>query len=73
MRGVQFLVNENAEKTAVLLDLQEWGTLWEDFYDLLVSRSRAQEDLVSWDELDAELDIDNGAENSSINQEVDPA
>ncbi len=56
MRGVQFLVNENGEKTAVLLDLKEWGTLWEDFYDILVSRSRAQEELVSWDELDAELD-----------------
>ena len=35
MRGIQFLVNEDGEKTAVLLDLQEWGDLWEDFYDIL--------------------------------------
>ncbi len=56
MRGVQFLINEDGEKTAVLFDLREWGALWEDFYDILVSRSRAQEELVSWDELDAELD-----------------
>jgi hypothetical protein len=56
MRGVQFLVNENGEKTAVLLDLQEWGQLWEDFHDILVSRSRAQEESVSWDDLQTELD-----------------
>lgn len=25
MRGVQFVVDEDGEKTAVLLDLREWG------------------------------------------------
>ncbi|WP_416667501.1 hypothetical protein [Egbenema bharatensis] len=54
MRGVQFVVNEAGEKTAVLLDLQEWGELWGDFYDILVSQARAQEDTVSWDKLEAE-------------------
>ncbi len=58
MRGVQFVVNDNGERTAVLLDLQEWGDLWEDFYDILVSRSRAQEQTVSWDELESELDAE---------------
>ncbi|MEA5420147.1 hypothetical protein VB712_13030 [Spirulina sp. CCNP1310] len=58
MRGVQFVVNDDGEKTAVLLDLQEWGDLWEDFYDILVSRSRAQEQTVSWDELETELDAE---------------
>ncbi|MBW4482963.1 MAG: hypothetical protein KME14_10500 [Tildeniella torsiva UHER 1998/13D] len=56
MRGIQFLVNDDGEKTAVLLDLQEWGDLWEDFYDILVSRSRAQEETISWGDLEAELD-----------------
>jgi hypothetical protein len=55
MRGVQFLVNEDGEKTSVLLDLREWGDLWEDFYDILLSRSRIQEETVSWDTLEAEL------------------
>ena len=59
MRGIQFLVNENGEKTAVLLDLQEWGDLWEDFYDILVSRSREAEETVAWSELEAELDQEN--------------
>lgn len=58
MRGVQFVVNDDGEKTAVLLDLQEWGDLWEDLYDILVSRSRAQEQTVSWDELETELDAE---------------
>jgi hypothetical protein len=56
MRGVQFLVNEDGEKTAVVLDLQELGELWEDFHDILVSRSRAKEESVSWNDLEAELD-----------------
>lgn len=59
MRGVQFVVDENGEKTAVLLDLQEWGELWEDFYDILVSRSREQEETVSWEDLEAECAQEN--------------
>lgn len=55
MRGVQFVVNEAGKKTAVLLDLQEWGELWEDFYDILVSQSREQEETISWDALEAEV------------------
>jgi hypothetical protein len=55
MRGVQFLVNEDGAKTAVVLDLQEWGALWEDFYDILVSHSRAQEETVSWEEINRSL------------------
>ena len=58
MDGIQFLINEKGEKTAVLLDLEQWGDLWEDFYDILVSRSRADEEVVSWDDLRAELDQD---------------
>jgi hypothetical protein len=65
MDGVQFLINEKGEKTAVLLDLEQWGDLWEDFYDLLVSRSRAQEETVSWDDLKAELEPD-AANNGTV-------
>ncbi|MBE9155425.1 hypothetical protein IQ265_01005 [Nodosilinea sp. LEGE 06152] len=56
MDGVQFLINEKGEKTAVLLDLEQWGDLWEDFYDILVTRSRAEEETVSWSDLTAELE-----------------
>lgn len=57
MEGVQFLVNEKGEKTSVLIDLTEWGDLWEDFYDLMVSRSRQNESEISWDELKAEIGL----------------
>ena len=57
MEGVQFLVNEDGEKTSVLIDLNEWGDLWEDFHDLMVSRSRQEESEVSWDELKAEIGL----------------
>ena len=57
MEGVQFLVNEEGEKTSVLIDLNEWGDLWEDFYDIMISRSRQDEAEVSWDELKEELGL----------------
>jgi hypothetical protein len=43
MRGVQFLVDEEGEKTAVLIDLKKNARLWEDFYDVALARSRAGE------------------------------
>ena len=55
MKGIQFVVDEAGEKKAVLIDLAEWGELWEDFYDILVSRSRKDEPIVPWSELKAEI------------------
>lgn len=43
MSGVQFVVDEKGEKTAVFIDLKRHGRLWEDFYDGLVARRRAHE------------------------------
>ena len=43
MRGVQFLVDDDGEKTAVLIDLKKNARLWEDFYDIALARSRATE------------------------------
>jgi hypothetical protein len=55
MKGVQFVTNDKGKKTAVLVDLEEWGEIWEDFYDILVSESRKHEPTVSWEELKSEL------------------
>ena len=54
MKGIQFVVDDTGEKRAVLIDLSEWGDLWEDIYDVLVSESRRDEPTVSWEELKAE-------------------
>jgi len=43
MRGVHFLIDDDGEKTAVLIDLKKNAQLWEDFYDVAVAKSRAKE------------------------------
>ncbi len=43
MRGVPFLVDDDGERTAVLIDLKKNARLWEDFYDIAVAKSRAKE------------------------------
>lgn len=58
MKGIQFVVNDAGEKQAVLIDLAEWGDLWEDFYDLLVAHVRQDEEEVSWQELKQEIEAE---------------
>ena len=54
LKGVQYLVNESGKRTAVVISLEEWGEIWEDIYDVLVSESRKGEPLVAWETLKAE-------------------
>ena len=49
LEGIQFVTNAAGEKTAVLIDLKQYGELWEDFYDALVARQRADEPRESLD------------------------
>jgi hypothetical protein len=55
MKGIQFVVDEAGKKKAVLIDLEEWGELWEDFYDLMMAESRKHEASVDWHEVKAKL------------------
>ena len=55
MKGVQFVVDDSGKKKAVLIDLEEWGELWEDFYDVLTSESRKDEPTVPWSDLKEEM------------------
>ena len=43
VKGVQFVVDEHGEKTAVVIDLKKHGDLWEDFYDSAVAYARRDE------------------------------
>jgi hypothetical protein len=52
MKGVQYVVNEKGEPRAVLIDLKMHGGLWEDFQDLLVSRTRQKEPRVPLQEVE---------------------
>jgi len=55
MKGIQFVVDEAGKKKAVLIDLEEWGQVWEDFYDILVTKSRQHEASVDWQEIKAKV------------------
>ncbi|HEX3559280.1 MAG TPA: hypothetical protein VHU19_08745 [Pyrinomonadaceae bacterium] len=55
MKGVQFVTDTEGRKVAVLLDLEEWGELWEDIYDNILADERAGEPSAPFDELEAEL------------------
>jgi len=43
MSGVQFIVDERSNKTAVVIDLKKNAELWEDLYDRALARSRESE------------------------------
>jgi hypothetical protein len=43
LKGINFVVDESGEKTAVQIDLKKYGNLWEDFYDTIIAASRADE------------------------------
>ncbi len=55
MEGIQFVVNENGERTAVLIDLTKHSELWEDFYDLVTARIREKEPRESLDSVKKRL------------------
>lgn len=55
LKGLQYLVDGSGERIAVVISLKEWGEIWEDFYDVLVSESRRDEPTVAWETLKAEL------------------
>ena len=43
MKGVQFVVDERGEKTAVVIDLKQHSDVWEDFVDVATAKSRRDE------------------------------
>jgi len=55
MRGVQFVVDENGEKKAVLIDLRQHKQLWEDFYDTMLAREREAEPRESLEDVRQQL------------------
>lgn len=55
MKGVQFLIDERGNKSAVLIDLKKNKELWEDFFDRAVARSREHEPRESLESVKARL------------------
>lgn len=51
MKGINFVTNDHNEKVAVMIDLDKYGELWEDFYDCLIADQRKDEEVVPWEEV----------------------
>lgn len=43
VKGVEFVIDDDGQKMAVLIDLKEHGEIWEDFYDTLRVKERETE------------------------------
>jgi len=57
IKGVEFVVDDSGKKKAVLIDLEHWGDLWEDLYDIWVPEAHKHEPTVSWNGLKLETDL----------------
>ena len=55
MTGIQFITDEKGRKTAAVIDLRKHREIWEDFEDVLVSRSRRHEKRIPWEKVKADL------------------
>lgn len=51
MKGVQFVVDDQGKKKAVLIDLRVHGRMWEDFYDAMIAQQREDEPRESFDDV----------------------
>ena len=43
MSGIQFVIDDKGAKSVVIIDLNKYGDLWEDFYDTLIAYQRRKE------------------------------
>ena len=60
MKGIDFVVDEAGERKAVVIDLDEHGELWEDFYDALVAKEREREPRETLTEVKEKLGFSGG-------------
>lgn len=58
MGKAQYLIDENGQKTAVVLPVEEYEDLLEDIHDLAVIAERKDEPTTSFDELKKRLETD---------------
>ena len=51
LKGIQFMVDDSGDKSAVVIDLKRHRRLWEDVYDQLLAESRKDEPRESFDQV----------------------
>lgn len=55
MQGIHFIIDDQKQTVAVVIDLKQHGELWEDFYDNLLATQRKDEPRESLETFKAEL------------------
>ena len=55
MDGIFYLSDDKNKKRFVQIDLEKYGEIWEDFYDLIVANAREKEPTVSLEDFEKEL------------------
>ena len=55
MTGIQYITDEKGKRVSVVIDLQEHGDLWEDFYDRMLIDERHSEPRESLAEIKQKL------------------
>ena len=53
--GIQYVTDMSGKRIAVQIDLQRHGSLWEDFYDVLIAQERKNEPHSSWEDVKKRL------------------
>ncbi|WP_017292471.1 hypothetical protein [Geminocystis herdmanii] len=49
MDGIQYIINEEGEKKAVIIDLEKWGNLWQELSEkILKSSDQIEEKKREW-------------------------
>ena len=43
VKGVEFVIDDDGQKKAVMIDLKTHGEIWEDFYDTLRVKEKESE------------------------------
>ena len=60
MKGIEFVVDQEGKRKAVVIDLSEHGELWEDFYDTLLAEERKREPRETLAEVKEKLGLPRG-------------
>ncbi|MFN9174040.1 MAG: hypothetical protein ACK58N_05860 [Synechocystis sp.] len=56
MQGIQYIVDDQGEKTAVVIDLSQWGQEWQAFYSALAEKSSDSQTFVDQPQLREKLE-----------------
>jgi hypothetical protein len=56
MKGIEYIIDDQGEKTAVVINLEQWGKEWEAFYNLLLKQSFPSESWLHEDSFSKKLD-----------------